>query len=46
MKSKKYAIENKIKLINPLWIDDKITKNIFKDDKEYEIQTNFGNIML
>lgn len=46
MKSKKYAIENKIKLIGPLWIDDKITKNIFKDDKEYEIQTNIGNIML
>ena len=33
-------------MVNPLWIDDKINKHIFKDDKEYEIKTNFGDIVL
>ena len=33
-------------MVNPLWIDDKINNLIFKDDKEYEIKTNFGDIVL
>ena len=46
LKTKKYAVLNNIKMVNPLWIDDKINKHIFKDDKEYEIKTNFGDIVL
>ena len=46
LKTRRYAIENGIKLVNPLWIDDKLNKKIFKDDKEYEIKTNFGEIVL
>ena len=46
LKTKKYAVLNNIKMVNPLWIDDKINKHIFKDDKEYEIKTNFGEILL
>ena len=46
LKTKKYAILNNIKLVNPLWVDDKINHHIFKDDKEYEIKTNFGDIAL
>ena len=46
LKTQKYAVLNNIKLVNPLWIDDKVKNHIFKDDKEYEIKTNFGDIML
>ena len=46
LKTQKYASLNNIKLVNPLWIDDKVNHHIFKDDKEYEIKTNFGDIML
>ena len=46
LKTKKYAILNNIKLVNPLWVDDKINHHIFKDDKEYEVKTNFGDISL
>ena len=46
LKTKKYAVLNNIKMVNPLWIDDKINKHIFKDDKEYEIKTNFGDIVI
>ncbi len=46
LKTKKYAVLNGIKMVNPLWIDDKVNNHIFKDDKEYEIQTNFGDIVL
>ena len=46
LKTKKYAALNNIKMVNPLWIDDKINNHIFKDDKEYEIKTNFGDIVL
>ena len=46
LKTKKYAVLNNIKMVNPLWIDDKINNHIFKDDKEYEIKTNFGDIVL
>ena len=46
LKTKIHAILNNIKLVNPLWIDDKVKHHIFKDDKEYEIKTNLGDIML
>ena len=46
LKTKKYAVLNGIKMVNPLWIDDKVNNHIFKDDKEYEIKTNFGDIVL
>ena len=46
LKTKKYAVLNNIKMVNPLWIDDKINKHIFKDDKEYEIENNFGDIVI
>ena len=46
LKTKKYAVLNGIKMVNPLWIDDKVNNHLFKDDKEYEIQTNFGDIVL
>ena len=46
LKTKKYAVLNGIKMVNPLWIDDKVNNHIFKDDKEYEVKTNFGDIVL
>ena len=46
LKTKKYAVLKGIKMVNPLWIDDKVNNHIFKDDKEYEIKTNFGDIIL
>ena len=46
LKTKKYAVLNGIKMVNPLWIDDKVNNHIFKDDSEYEIKTNFGDIVL
>ena len=46
LKTKKYAVLNNIKMVNPLWVDDKVNQHIFKDDKEYEIKTNFGDIVL
>ena len=46
VKTKRYAALNNIKMVNPLWIDDKVNKHIFKDDKEYEIKTNFSDIIL
>ena len=46
LKTKRYAVFNEIKLVNPTWIDDKINKNIFKNDDEYVIKTNFNDIVL
>ena len=46
LKTKRYAIMNNIKMVNPLWVDDKINRNIFKDDKEYLIEANIGEIMV
>ena len=46
LKTKKYAVLNNIKMVNPLWVDDKVNQHIFKDDKEYEIKTNFEDIVL
>ena len=46
LKTKKYAILNGIKMVNPLWIDDKVNNHVFKADEEYEIKTNFGDIVL
>ena len=37
---------NNIKMVNPLWVDDKINRNIFKDDKEYFVETNMGDILV
>ena len=46
LKTKKYAVMNNIKMVNPLWVDDKINRNIFKDDKEYLVEAKIGDIML
>ena len=46
LKTKRYAVMNNIKMVNPLWVDDKINRNIFKDDKEYLVKTNMGDILL
>ena len=46
LKTKKYAILNNIKLVNPFWIYDKIYNNLFKNDKEYIIKTNMTEICL
>ena len=46
LKTKRYAVMNNIKMVNPLWVDDKINKNIFKDDNEYLVKTNMGDILL
>ena len=46
LKTKKYACLNNIKIVNPLWVDDKINKYIFKNDNEYEIKLNFSDIIL
>lgn len=41
LKTKRFAVLNDIKLVNPLWIDDKISKGIFEDDSKYFIKVNF-----
>ena len=46
LKTKKYAVLNNIKMVNPFWIDDKIYNHIFKNDEEYQIKSNFGDIVL
>jgi len=46
LKTKKYAVMNNIKMVNPLWVDDKINRNIFKNDKEYLVEARIGDIML
>lgn len=46
LKTQKFAILNGIKIVNPLWVDDKINKNIYKNDKEYGINVNYDNIIL
>ena len=46
LKTLKYAVLNNLKVVNPLWIDDKINLHIFKEDDEYFIKTNFGDILI
>ena len=46
LKTKKYAFINNIPMVNEFWIYDKINNDIYKDDKEYIIQTNFTEIIL
>ena len=46
LKTKRYAVMNNIKMVNPLWVDDKINSNIFKDDKEYFVEINMGGILI
>jgi hypothetical protein len=43
LKTLKYALANKIKVVNPLWLDDKLNDN-FNDDSVYEIKKNFTQI--
>ncbi len=43
LKTLKYALANKIKVVNPLWLDDKLNNN-FNDDSVYEIKKNFTQI--
>ena len=44
LKTKRFASLNNIKLVNPLWIDDKITKEIFEDDSKYIVHVNYAEI--
>jgi len=46
LKTKRFATFNNIKLVNPLWIDDKITNGIFEDDATYIIKVNYAEIAL
>lgn len=46
LKTQRYAVLNNIKMVNPLWIDDKVNHHIFKNDEEYLIKTNFGDILI
>ena len=46
LKTKRYALMNKIKMVNPLWVDDKINRYEFKDDNEYMVENNMGDILL
>ena len=41
LKTKKFASLNNIKLVNPIWIDDKLTKWIFDKDEKYIIKVNY-----
>jgi hypothetical protein len=43
LKTIKYALNNKIKIVNPLWLDDKLNGK-FNDDSIYEIKKNFTQI--
>ena len=43
LKTIKYALNNKIKIVNPLWLDDKINGK-FNDDSIYQIKKNFTEI--
>ena len=43
LKTIKYALNNKIKIVNPLWLDDKLNDK-FYDDSIYEIKKNFTEI--
>ena len=43
LKTIKYALNNKIKIVNPLWLDDKLNDK-FYDDSIYEIKKNFTQI--
>jgi hypothetical protein len=44
LKTKRFAMLNDIKLVNPLWLDDKINKGIFEDDSKYFVQVNYTGI--
>ena len=43
LKTIKYALNNKIKIVNSLWLDDKLNDK-FYDDSIYEIKKNFTEI--
>ena len=43
LKTIKYALNNKIKIVNQLWLDDKLNSK-FNDDSIYEIKKNFTQI--
>ena len=46
LKTKKIASLNNIKLVNPIWIDDKISKGIFDDDSNYTVKVNYVEFIL
>ena len=46
LKTKKFASLNNIKLVNPIWIDDKISKGIFDDDSNYTVKVNYVEFIL
>lgn len=41
LRTKKFASLNNINLVNPFWIDDKISKGIFDDDNKYLVPVNY-----
>ena len=46
LKTKRFASFNNIPLVNPLWIDDKISHGIFNPDADYIINVNYAEIVL
>ena len=46
IKTKRFASLNNIKLVNPFWVDDKITKGIFDNDSKYFVETNYVEFAL
>ena len=43
IKTQKFAIENEVKLVNPLWLHDKLIGN-FKEDEKYLIKKKFSEL--
>lgn len=44
LKTKRFAMLNDIKLVNPLWLDDKINKGLFEDDSKYLVKVNYAGL--
>ena len=45
IKTKRYSYLNDIKIVNPLWIYDKVNNHLFKDDNDYKIVVNYDHIL-
>lgn len=46
LKTKRFGALNNIPIVNPLWLDDKITYGIFKNDSEYLVKPNYVEFRL
>ena len=45
LKTVKYAMENNIPVVNPLWVHDKL-QGVFKRDEKYTIKRTFTELMI